>query len=111
MPYFARLNDENIVTFVERVVGVPDGDAEGEAFLRGLYGTTDRFRFCKFDGTQRGRFPGVGYKWDDTAQVFIAPSPFPSWTLDENYEWQPPTPMPNDGQRWRWDETTLSWVI
>lgn len=110
MPYFARLSAENVVTFVERVVGVADGDAEGEAFLRALYGTTDRFRFCKYDGTQRKQYPGVGFTYDEAAQVFVAPRPYPSWTLDANYDWQPPVPHPDDGGSWRWDETTQSWV-
>lgn len=109
MPYFARLNAENVVTFVERVVGVADGDSEGEAFLRDLYKTTDRFRFCKYDGSVRKQYPGVGYTYDAGADVFISPRPFPSWTLDQNHDWQPPTPRP-EGSGWVWDEQSLSWV-
>lgn len=43
-------------------------------------------------------------------EVFVSPQPFSSWTLDANYEWQPPTPMPTEGGPWTWDEETLSWV-
>ncbi len=50
----------------------------------------------------------IGYSWDGTG--FAAPEPFPSWTLDENYTWQPPTPMPDDGNFYVWDEATTSWV-
>lgn len=53
---------------------------------------------------QRG---GIGWTFDGTN--FIAPQPFPSWTLDSNYDWQPPTPMPNEG-RWIWSEEELEWV-
>jgi hypothetical protein len=42
--------------------------------------------------------------------VFIWPQPFPSWTLDANHDWQPPTPMPAEGGPWEWNEDTLSWV-
>lgn len=109
MPYFARLNSENVVTFVERVVGVSDGDADGEAFLRNLYSTSDVFKFCKYDGTARKQYPGIGYKYDAGADVFIAPQPYPSWSLDANHDWQPPTPYPDSG-RYVWDEATTSWV-
>lgn len=109
MPYFARLDENNVVLSVERVVGIPDGDADGEAFLRNLYGTTDRFRFCKYDGTTRKQYPGVGYTYDSDADVFVQPRPSPSWTLDANHDWQPPTPRP-EGESWAWDEATLSWV-
>ena len=40
---------------------------------------------------------------------FCAPQPYPSWSLDENFDWQAPTPRP-DGLDWRWDEETLSWI-
>ena len=39
---------------------------------------------------------------------FIAPQPYPSWSLDQNYDWQPPTPKPNNGF-WYWDEENLMW--
>lgn len=51
----------------------------------------------------------VGGRYLSDADVFIPPKPFPSWTLDADHEWQPPTPMPEEG-RWYWDEATLSWV-
>lgn len=109
MPYFARLNADNVVIFNERVVGVADGDAEGEAFLRDLYKTTDRFRFNKYDGSIRKKFAGIGDTFDEDADVFIRPRPYPSWTLDSNHDWQPPTPRP-EGDGWLWDEPSLSWV-
>jgi hypothetical protein len=39
------------------------------------------------------------------------PKPFDSWLLDEDScLWQPPTPYPDDGEQYMWDETTVSWV-
>jgi hypothetical protein len=38
--------------------------------------------------------------------------PFPSWTLDETtLQYSAPTPKPDDGKIYRWDEATLSWVV
>ena len=51
---------------------------------------------------------GVGYTYDGTR--FIAPQPYPSWTLDNNYDWQPPTPKPDDGKRYAWFEPNKVWV-
>lgn len=96
MPYFARLNSDNIVTCVERVVGVADGDAEGQAFLRALYGTADTFRFCKYDGSVRKNYPGIGYTYDAARNAFIPPRPGEDWTLDEDTcRWIDPNPPEN----------------
>ncbi len=29
--------------------------------------------------------------------------------VDDNSDWQAPTPMPTDGQNYSWNEGTLSW--
>ena len=64
----------------------------------------------------RGNFAGVGYKYDYTNDVFIAPQPFPSWALNKStWLWEAPTPMPSDGPfrgiRYFWDETTKTWIF
>jgi hypothetical protein len=41
--------------------------------------------------------------------AFVTPQPYPSWTLDINADWQPPTPMPTDGKMYGWNEDTQSW--
>jgi len=72
-----------VVVSVERVVGVADGDAEGESFLQNLYGTSDTFKFCKYNGSQRKNYPGIGYTFDAERDAFIPPRPGEDWTLDE----------------------------
>ena len=49
---------------------------------------------------------GIGWSFDGTN--FIAPQPYPSWALDNNYDWQPPTPKP-DGHYY-WNEDTQTWL-
>jgi hypothetical protein len=56
----------------------------------------------------RKQFAGIGYTFDADADVFVAPQPYPSWTLDENHDWQPPTPKP-EGDHY-WSEEDLEWV-
>lgn len=62
-----------------------------------------------YNGSFRKQYAGIGFRYDGDADVFITPQPYPSWTLDANHDWQPPTPRPVDGN-WYWDEDTLSWV-
>ena len=59
----------------------------------------------------RKNYAGVGYTYDAVRDAFYAPQPFPSWTLDEETcLWQAPTPMPDDGNRYTWNEETQTWV-
>jgi len=59
----------------------------------------------------RKQYAAIGYTYDPDADVFVAPQPYPSWTLDENHDWQPPTPYPSNGGVYRWNETELEWVL
>ena len=54
---------------------------------------------------------GIGFTYDAVNKVFIAPQPYPSWTLDNNFEWQPPTPQPPPPPLTYWDEQQEKWVI
>ena len=54
---------------------------------------------------------GIGYGYDTESGVFIPPQKYASWTLDEeNFVWVAPTPKPNDGDFYVWDEETTSWI-
>ena len=60
----------------------------------------------------RGNYAGIGFQYDQTNDVFYAPQPFPSWTLDKTtWLWTSPVPYPNDGERYTWDESTKNWIL
>ena len=60
----------------------------------------------------RGNYAGIGYTYDAVNDVFYAPQPFPSWTLDQaTWLWSAPVAYPADGQRYDWDEATVSWKL
>jgi hypothetical protein len=40
----------------------------------------------------------------------LPPQPYPSWTWDGT-AWQPPTPYPQDGGVYDWDEDGQEWVL
>ena len=53
---------------------------------------------------------GIGYSYDANADVFIVPQPYPSWILDENHDWQPPTPLPVNDKKYAWFEPNKVWI-
>ena len=67
----------------------------------------------KLGGTPlRGNYAGIGFIYDHQNDVFYAPQPYASWTLNEStWLWEAPTSYPNDGKHYIWNETTLSWVL
>ena len=67
---------------------------------------------CKrtsYNNNIRKQFAGIGFTYDPVADVFISPQPYLSWTLDSNFDWQPPKPRP-EGLFWVWDEELGDWV-
>lgn len=58
----------------------------------------------------RGNYAGVGFTYDAQNDVFYAPQPYPSWTLNQStWLWEAPVAMPTDDKIYRWDEATTSW--
>jgi hypothetical protein len=58
----------------------------------------------------RGNYAGIGFTYDAVNDVFIAPTPFPSWVLSQTtWLWEAPVPMPTDGKIYGWDEATVAW--
>ncbi len=116
MAHFAEIDETNIVLRV--VVVDNDDEHRGQEFLAddlGLGGTWIQTSYNTHANTHslggtpmHMNYAGIGYSWDGTG--FASPPPYPSWSLDENYQWQPPTPMPDDGLLYYWDEATTSWV-
>ena len=56
----------------------------------------------------RKNFAGVGYHYDGIG--FYKPQPHDSWTLNSTtYLWEAPTPYPNDGKEYEWNEADQRW--
>lgn len=109
MAHFAEIDSDNIVL---RVLVVPDDqEHRGEEFLRDDLQLGGRWIQTSYNHRIRKQYAGIGYKYDPVADVFVALSPFPSWVLDENHDWQPPSLKPvNASPECYWDEDTLSWI-
>ena len=63
-----------------------------------------------YNGTLRVRYAGVGYTYNKELDAFLTPRPFLSWLLnEEKYAWEPPVDMPEDGNRYVWNEVIMEW--
>lgn len=107
MAHWAELDENNKVLRV--TVGDnndPNGDEGYQWLLNNLGGTWIQ---TSYNNNFRKQYAAIGYTYDAVNDVFIAPQPFASWSLDENFDWQAPTAKPEKGF-WRWDEDSLSWI-
>ena len=109
MAHYAFLDENNIVT--EVITGIDETELiEGldtETWYNNFRGQT-----CKrtsYNGNIRKQYAGIGYTYDAVNDVFIAPQPYPSWALDNDFNWQAPTPRP-EGMGWYWNEVEQVWV-
>jgi hypothetical protein len=58
----------------------------------------------------RGNYAGIGFTYDSTNDVFYAPQPYPSWTLNNTtWLWEAPVDMPTDGKKYKWNEFITNW--
>jgi hypothetical protein len=108
MAHYAFLDENNIVT--EVIVGIDENELIEGLHPEIWYGNF-RNQTCKrtsYNNRIRKQYAGIGYTYDANADVFIAPQPFLSWSLDENFDWQAPTPAPIEG-KWYWDEENQQW--
>jgi len=100
---------------VLRVIAVYDADctdengqeseAVGAAFCADMLG--GYWVQTSYHGNIHHNYAGEGGLYDGTG--FFREQPHPSWTLDENYVWQPPIPYPDDGL-YVWDEGSQQWI-
>jgi hypothetical protein len=110
MAHYAFLDENNIVT--EVIVGKDETELIDGLTPEEWYGNF-RGQTCvrtSYNNNIRKQYAGVGYTYNETADVFIAPKPFASWSLDANYDWQAPIERPADGKDYLWDETNQVWV-
>lgn len=60
----------------------------------------------------RKNYAGIGFTYDAQRDAFIPPKPFPSWELnEETCLWESPTPYPDDGEEYTWNETSQAWEL
>ena len=117
MAHFAELDENNVVTRVIVVGNKDTSDANGvekeyigKAFCERLYG--GNWVQTSYNGNIRKNYAGIGYTYNSDIDAFVPPKPYASWVLNnDTAQWEAPTPMPDDGQLYSWDEDTTSWEL
>lgn len=122
MAHYAYINDNNVVTSV--IVGPDEGtEPEGISSWEEYFSAKGKGQAVRTSYNTRGgvhlsggqplryNYAAKGYTYDSQADAFIPPKPYESWILNEStFLWDPPTPHPEDGTPYRWDEASTSWV-
>ena len=100
MAHFAQIDEQGTVVQIIVVNNediLDENDQESEALgqqicnsiLEGTWVQTS------YNGNTRKQYAVIGGRYDAVNDVFISPKPYPSWSLDENFDWQAPVPMPD----------------
>ena len=125
MSHFAKLDENNIVTFVTVGRQEDDGkeqelcDRTGDVYRQTSYNTRGGVHYNPETGEPsedqskalRKNYAGIGFTFDEERDAFIPPQPYPSWVLnEESCLWDAPVPYPTDGELYSWDEAAGEWV-
>ena len=100
MSHFAKV-ENGIVT--EVIV------SEKDFINSGVMGDEFLWVQTSYNGNFRGKYAATGDTWDKVNEVFISPQPYPSWSLNDSFNWEAPIAHPDDGNMYQWNEETQSW--
>ena len=126
MAHFAKLDENNVVTFV--TVGRQEDDGKeaeltartGDVYKQTSYNTRGGVHYDPETGEPsanqskalRLNYAGIGFTYDEEIDGFIPPKPYDSWVLDTTTGlWKAPIPMPEDENSYVWNEKTASWEL
>ena len=102
MSHFAKLDNNTVTEVIVAEQDFINSGAVGDSFL---------WVQTSYSGSFRKNYAAIGYTYDKTKDAFIAPKPYPSWTLiEDTCQWEAPVSYPTDGQSYSWDEDTTAWA-
>lgn len=107
MAHFAKIENDIVTQII-----VVDNSVEhlGQSWINNTLGLEGEWIQTSYNDTIRGNFAGVGYTYDRVNDVFISPQPYPSWTLNELWKWEPPVSIPDPTiPGWMWHEEAQQW--
>ena len=122
MSHFAKLDENNTVTFVTVGRQEDDGLEEelnartNDVYRQTSYNTYGGVHYTDGEPSDdqskalRFNYAGIGFTYDETRDAFIPPQPYASWVLDETTcQWVAPIAYPAEGDH-VWDEEAGDWV-
>ena len=119
MSHYAKVLDGKVIQVIVAEAEFFDTfvDTSAGTYIKTSYNTREGIHYGQDgnpDGGEalRGNYAGIGYTYDHIHDVFYPSQPYPSWTISApNWAWTPPTPMPNDGKSYQWNETDKTWDL
>jgi hypothetical protein len=112
MAHFVQITDGVVtdgIVISNDVVGTefPASEIVGQEFIRN-HKYSGTWLQTSYNNNFRKQYAGVGFTYDVDANEFVAPQPFPSWTLNSSNDWVPPVPKPEGW--YSWNEGNQSWI-
>ena len=101
MSHFAEIDNDGVVL---RVIV-----SEQDFINSGRVGDSFLWVQTSYNHNFRKQYAVVGGTYDKVNDVFISPKPYPSWTLDDSFNWPPPPAYPDDDDSHDWNEDTKAW--
>ena len=118
MAHFAKLDNNNIVLEVIVVhnnelldENGQESETKGIEFLTSWSNGHANWKQTSYNGKIRKNYAGIGFAYRADIDAFVPPQPFPSWTLNDQAQWESPVPMPTNGIMHFWDEGTQNWIV
>lgn len=115
MFYFAKVESDNTISEVIVIaesdcgdLSFPESETIGQQFIASL-GKDGDWLQTSLTGEFRRYFASMEGQYVPDVDIFTEPQPFPSWSLNSNYEWEAPTPKPEEDGFWMWNETDQQW--
>jgi hypothetical protein len=103
MSHFAKV-ENNVVTQV--IV------AEQDFINSGMVGDSFLWVQTSYNNNFRKNYAGVGCTYDRIRDAFIPPKTYPSWILNEDTcLWDAPVDMPDDDNKYTWNEEISNWDL
>ena len=103
MAHYAKIKDGKVVKVIV---------AEASFFDTFIDTSAGKWIQTSYNNNIRKNFAGIGFKYDQARDAFIAPKPFNSWILNEDTcRWEAPVVYPSDGQNYKWNETIKNWEL
>jgi hypothetical protein len=99
MVHFAEIDPTTNI--VKRIIV-----CESKEWCEKTFGGTWIRTYYRTEGTN---FAGIGWTYHPDRDNFSSPQPYPSWTLDDQCNWQPPVARPEGEGSYTWNEETQSW--
>lgn len=112
MGFHAKIDENNVVT--EIVYVDDDCDANASIYLEQIVGLEGPWVYARA-AKNSVNHADIGAVYIENLNIFMPPKPFNSWIMRQNpeslnYYWTAPVDYPDDGKRYGWDESSVSWT-